>query len=154
MQVGRRGYDPVVSTSMANGMAKLGKRAWTRASLASDASRSAVSTNKMVCWSKKLEIICYHQYTGQTRGDGWVYFVCSGGYNINNILVITWDIPHISQLSLHCLPTSPVPGGAQTAAWCDWRTAQSQFSWKGKQELKDAFKYKWQSGKRVYQGMN
>ena len=27
MHVGRRGYDPVVSTSMAKGMAKLGKRA-------------------------------------------------------------------------------------------------------------------------------
>lgn len=60
MQVGRRGYEPVVSTSMANGMAKLGRRACTRASLASDASLSAVSTNKKACWSRKLEIICYH----------------------------------------------------------------------------------------------
>lgn len=57
IQVGKRGYDPVVSTSIAKGMAKLGRRAWTKASLARDASLSAVSTNKMVCWSKKLEII-------------------------------------------------------------------------------------------------
>lgn len=61
MQVGRRGYDPVVSTSIANGMAKLGRRACTRASLASDASLSAVSTNRKACWSRKLEIICYHE---------------------------------------------------------------------------------------------
>lgn len=57
MHVGKRGYDPVVSTSIANGIAKLGKRACTRASLANDANLSAVSTNKIVCWSKKLEII-------------------------------------------------------------------------------------------------
>lgn len=63
MHVGRRGYEPVVRTSMAKGMAKLGSRAWTRASLARDASLSAVSTNRMVCWSRKLEIICCH-------GDG------------------------------------------------------------------------------------
>lgn len=56
--MGKRGYDPVVRTSMAKGIAKLGKRACTRASLASNASLSAVSTNKMVCWSRKLEIIC------------------------------------------------------------------------------------------------
>lgn len=49
IHVGRRGYDPVVRTSMAKGIAKLGKRACTRASLASDASLSAVSTNRMVC---------------------------------------------------------------------------------------------------------
>lgn len=60
IHVGKRGYDPVVRTSMAKGMAKLGKRACTRASLASNASLSAVSTNRMVCWSRKLEIICDH----------------------------------------------------------------------------------------------
>lgn len=49
IHVGNRGYDPVVRTSMAKGMAKLGRRAWTRASLAREASLSAVSTNKMVC---------------------------------------------------------------------------------------------------------
>ena len=61
MQVGRRGYDPVVRTSIAYGIAKLGRRAWTKASLASDARRSAVSTNRMACWSKKLDIICRGQ---------------------------------------------------------------------------------------------
>lgn len=64
MHVGRRGYEPVVRTSMAKGMAKLGSRAWTRASLARDASLSAVSTNRMVCWSRKLEIICCHRDGG------------------------------------------------------------------------------------------
>lgn len=49
MHVGKRGYDPVVRTSIAKGMAKLGRRAWTRASLANEASLSAVSTNKIVC---------------------------------------------------------------------------------------------------------
>lgn len=63
MQVGRRGYEPVVRTSMAKGIAKLGSRAWTRASRAREANLSAVSTNRMVCWSRKLEIICCH-------GDG------------------------------------------------------------------------------------
>lgn len=75
MQVGKRGYDPVVSTSMAKGMAKLGKRACTRASLASDASLSAVSTNKMVCWSKKLEIICYHRYHVRGSEQGHVLYI-------------------------------------------------------------------------------
>lgn len=42
-------------------MAKLGSRAWTKASRASDARRSAVSTNRMACWSKKLDIICRGQ---------------------------------------------------------------------------------------------
>lgn len=65
IHVGKRGYDPVVRTSMAKGMAKLGRRACTRASLAKDASLSAVSTNRMVCWSKKLEIICRHGDEGK-----------------------------------------------------------------------------------------
>lgn len=65
MQVGRRGYDPVVRTSIAYGIAKLGRRAWTNASLARDARRSAVSTNRMACWSKKLDIICRRQGEGK-----------------------------------------------------------------------------------------
>lgn len=68
IHVGKRGYDPVVRTSMAKGMAKLGKRACTRASLASNASLSAVSTKRMVCWSRKLEIICDH---GRDKGVSW-----------------------------------------------------------------------------------
>lgn len=140
IHVGKRGYDPVVRTSMANGMAKLGSRACTRASLARDASLSAVSTKRMVCWSRKLEIICYHGYGGERR-EYWC---------VNEYMMHTWQfevyssfpimqnccrkvkrhIPHTFQLSLHCLPTSLGRADVQKAVSYDWQIGQSQFSWK------------------------
>lgn len=77
MHVGKRGYEPVVSTSIAKGMAKLGRRACTRASLASNASLSAVSTNKIVCWSRKLEIICYQRNHRGGRSRAKMTFTCA-----------------------------------------------------------------------------
>lgn len=102
IHVGKRGYDPVVRTSMAKGMAKLGKRACTSASLASDASLSAVSTNRMVCWSRKLEIICYHGYEGERKGLSWL--VSDGHkvayYQIQQCIVIIGK-SHYTQPTAH-----------------------------------------------------
>lgn len=134
MQVGKRGYDPVVSTSMAKGMAKLGKRACTRASLASDASLSAVSTNKMVCCSRKLEIICSHRHHLREVQSRVINCVIK----IHFLRVIVFcdcnlyrHVPHTFRLSQRCLPTSPGLGDVQIAAWYDWQTGQSQFSCNG-----------------------
>lgn len=132
MQVGRRGYEPVVRTSMAKGMAKLGSRAWTRASRARDASLSAVSTNRMVCWSRKLEIICRHG----NEGLGRYCRLTSGKHSIDAPGTLKGDFPHSALPRTfppcpHCSPTSPGRADAQTAASCGWQTGQSQFSCKG-----------------------
>jgi len=65
---------------MANGMAKLGKRAWTRASLANDASLSAVSTKRKACWSRNPEIICCHGDRGGGRSRELVAGILFGPF--------------------------------------------------------------------------
>ena len=57
MQAGRRGYVPVVRTSTAHGIEKLGSRAVTKFFRAISARASAVETNNIAWLSKKLEII-------------------------------------------------------------------------------------------------
>ena len=57
MQAGSRGYVPVVRTSIAHGMEKLGNLAFVSVSRAILESISAVFTNSMACLSKNADII-------------------------------------------------------------------------------------------------